>query len=78
LTICSDPLPLQVMQIREVMTSRGWGPLPTVYEGAYSTVQRDVERELIPLCRCEPVATIPVCTRVHSSTHTSSRARWFK
>ena len=41
----------QVMQIREVMTTNGWAPLPTVYEGAYSVVQRDVERELIPMCR---------------------------
>jgi aflatoxin B1 aldehyde reductase len=40
----------QVMQIREIMTSNGWGPLPTVYEGAYSVVQRDAERELIPMC----------------------------
>jgi aflatoxin B1 aldehyde reductase len=40
----------QVMQIREIMISNSWGPLPTVYEGAYSVVQRDVERELIPMC----------------------------
>ena len=39
------------MQIREVMTANGWAPLPTVYEGAYSVVQRDAERELIPMCR---------------------------
>ena len=40
----------QVMQIREIMNSNGWGPLPTVYEGAYNVVQRDAEQELIPMC----------------------------
>ena len=40
----------QVMQIRDVMREMG-GPAPSVYQGAYNCVQRDVERDLIPLCR---------------------------
>ena len=40
----------QVMQIRDVMREMG-GPMPAVYQGAYNCVQRDVERDLIPLCR---------------------------
>ena len=40
----------QVMQIRDVMREMG-GPMPMVYQGAYNCVQRDVERDLIPLCR---------------------------
>ena len=41
------------MQIFHVMRERGWSPLPTVYQGAYSAVQRDAEKDLLPICRSE-------------------------
>ena len=45
--------PWQLMQIFHVMKERGWSPLPTVYQGAYSAVQRDAEKHRLPICRSE-------------------------
>ena len=41
----------QLHQIIQTMTERGWGPLPTVYQGAYNAVQRDAESDILPLRR---------------------------
>ncbi len=41
----------QLMQIFQIMKEKSWGPLPTVYQGAYNAVQRDAESDILPLCR---------------------------
>ena len=41
----------QLLQIIQIMKEKGWGPLPTVYQGAYNAVQRDAEKDILPLCR---------------------------
>jgi aflatoxin B1 aldehyde reductase len=44
----------QLMQIIQISKERGWVP-PTVFQGAYSAVQRHAELELLPLCRAHGI-----------------------
>jgi len=43
--------PSQVVEIYHLCKAKGW-VLPTVYQGMYNAITRDVEKELLVALRC--------------------------
>jgi aryl-alcohol dehydrogenase-like predicted oxidoreductase len=48
----------QLAKARGISTARGWEPFASL-QPTYSLVTRDIERELLPLCRHDSVAVLP-------------------
>jgi aryl-alcohol dehydrogenase-like predicted oxidoreductase len=48
----------QLAKARGISTSRGWEPFVSL-QPTYSLVTRDIERELLPLCRHDGIAVLP-------------------
>jgi len=49
---------LQVRQVLEACDEGGW-PRPVVHQPAYSLLKRDIEQDLLPLCREAGIAVVP-------------------
>jgi aryl-alcohol dehydrogenase-like predicted oxidoreductase len=48
----------QVLQVLQTCDAQGW-PRPVVHQPPYSLLKRDIEQDLLPLCREEHIAVVP-------------------
>eukprot|EP01047_Picozoa_sp_COSAG01_P069442 COSAG01_NODE_10276_length_2203_cov_7.852186_1_plen_309_part_00 len=65
----------QLMMIIQLSKERGW-LLPSVYQGAYSVIQRHAEVELLPLCRAHGIsyyAYSPLARGILTGKHGASQ-----